>query len=342
MTRWCPSCGTQAEAGFARCPNCGFDLAFPGQGAPGPDGTTVVAPPSGREWEKTVVEPALPQPNDARRARFDRGREFYESVDETRNEPAIWGSTVAGDHAVIEEQQREAPDDAIVMVGGSRRGVTGPLAYVVERAGVRTGKVHLLRTDTTIGRGPDNDIILGDDSVSRRHAKIRLEDGAFVFWDLASANYSYLVGGDGSRTRILEPRKLVDGDKLDLGVARVSFLLVDAGEPIGASSVAGTGGLISYVESGRSSSVAVDDGDPILVGRDAVARIRLRDTKVSRHHVMVAWMGNGWSVRDLGATNPTRLLGSSGSTQAIVGEVRIASGQLLIGDVVMTLFPAGT
>ena len=90
--------------------------------------------------------------------------------------------------------------------------------------------MHLLRTETGLGRGSENEITLGDDSVSRRHAKIRVEEGEFVYWDLASANNSYLVGADGSRVRILEPRKLADGDKLDLGDARVTFILVDAGE----------------------------------------------------------------------------------------------------------------
>jgi pSer/pThr/pTyr-binding forkhead associated (FHA) protein len=124
----------------------------------------------------------------------------------------------------------DVPDDATVIVRAGRRGVTGPLAYLVERSGVRAGKVHLLRTETNIGRGPDNDVTLGDDSVSRRHAKIRLEDGKFMYWDLASANFSFLVAADGSRARILEPRSLADGDKIDLGDARVVFVLVDAGE----------------------------------------------------------------------------------------------------------------
>jgi pSer/pThr/pTyr-binding forkhead associated (FHA) protein len=113
--------------------------------------------------------------------------------------------------------------------------VTGPLAYLVERSGVRAGKVHLLRTETNIGRGPDNDITLGDDSVSRRHAKIRLEEGKYTYWDLASANFSFLVAADGSHARILEPRQLADGDKIDLGDVRVAFLLVDAGESTDAS-----------------------------------------------------------------------------------------------------------
>jgi hypothetical protein len=205
------------------------------QAGQAPEGTTTGAAPAGGEWEKTVVEPAAPRPSAGRRARFDRGREFYEAVDETHTETAISGQTVAGDETVIERQRQDAPDDATVIVRSGKRGVTGPLAYLVERSGVRAGKVHLLRTETSIGRGPDNDITLGDDSVSRRHAKIRLEEGAFIFWDLASANYSYLVGADGSRTRILEPRRLVDGDKLDLGDARVAFLLVDGGDTSDAS-----------------------------------------------------------------------------------------------------------
>jgi hypothetical protein len=226
MSRLCPNCGTDAGAGFARCPNCGFDMAGKaGQGAqPGQP------PTPGGDWEKTVVEPAPPRPDAGRRARFDRGREFYESVDETRNETAVFGQTMAGDHTVIERQRPDAPDDATVIIRSGRRGVTGPLAYLVERNGVRAGKVHLLRTETGVGRGSDNDITLGDDSVSRRHAKIRVEGGEFIFWDLASANNSYVVSADGSRVRILEPRKLADGDKLDLGDARVTFILVDAGE----------------------------------------------------------------------------------------------------------------
>jgi pSer/pThr/pTyr-binding forkhead associated (FHA) protein len=86
----------------------------------------------------------------------------------------------------------------------------------------------------------------------------------------------------------------------------------------------------------------VNVGEQVMVGRDVDARVRLSDPKVSRRHVMILWSGAGWSVRDLGATNPTRLLGASGTAQPVVGEIRIASGQLLVGDVLVTLFPAGS
>jgi hypothetical protein len=110
----------------------------------------------------------------------------------------------------------------------------------------------------------------------------------------------------------------------------------------GAWGAAGAAGRVSYVEGGRPSSLVVNAGDQVMVGRDVDARIRLSDPRVSRRHVMILWSGAVWSVRDLGATNPTRLLDASGTAQPVVGEIRIASGQLLVGDVLVTLFPAGS
>ena len=223
MSRICPSCGNDAMFDVARCPACGASMS----GGPGVDSTRPPARP-GSEWEKTVVEPSAPRPSEPRRPRFDRGREFYEPIDEGgfgAQDGA--GHAVDSDHTLVERRQAPEPEDATMIVRSGRRGVRGPLAYLVERNGIRAGKVHLLRAETTIGRGPDNDVVVGDDTVSKHHAKVRLEDGAFVFWDLASTNYSYLMGADGSRTRVLEPHRLVDGDTLDLGDARLSFILVD-------------------------------------------------------------------------------------------------------------------
>jgi hypothetical protein len=112
--------------------------------------------------------------------------------------------------------------------------------------------------------------------------------------------------------------------------------------PQGSWSAAGASGRISYVEGGRLFSLPLNAGQELLVGRGATASIRLSDTKVSREHATIAWNGGSWVVRDLEATNPTRLLGASGSAQAIAGEIHIASGQLLIGEVLLTLFPAGS
>jgi hypothetical protein len=98
---------------------------------------------------------------------------------------------------------------------------------------------------------------------------------------------------------------------------------------------------LTYVESGRSATLMVNSGEQVLIGRDTNARVRLSDPKVSRQHALLQRSGSDWLVRDLGATNPTRLLGPGGQPQNVQGEIRIPSGQILVGDVLVTLFTAG-
>jgi pSer/pThr/pTyr-binding forkhead associated (FHA) protein len=74
---------------------------------------------------------------------------------------------------------------------------------------------------------PNAAINLASEAVNKRHASIRYRDGAFVFWDLASENYSFLVGPDGKRSRILQPHKLSDGDTLDLADSRLTFIEIN-------------------------------------------------------------------------------------------------------------------
>lgn len=100
-------------------------------------------------------------------------------------------------------------------------------------------------------------------------------------------------------------------------------------------------GRLAFVEGGRPTAVSVNPGEQVVLGRDPSARVRLSDPKVSRQHAMIQWTGSEWVVRDLGASNPTRVIGPSGVAQPLAGEARIASGQLLVGDVLVTLFPTG-
>jgi pSer/pThr/pTyr-binding forkhead associated (FHA) protein len=87
-------------------------------------------------------------------------------------------------------------------------------------------------------------------------------------------------------------------------------------------------------------SIAVRIGEQVIVGRDVKADVRLADARVSRKHVALTWEGNGWTIRDLGATTPTLLLDPSGSSKELLGVSSVPSGQLLVGDVLVTLFPA--
>jgi FHA domain len=100
---------------------------------------------------------------------------------------------------------------------------------------------------------------------------------------------------------------------------------------------------IGVVESGRAlGSFVAQPGDSLLVGRDPDAQVRLTDGRASRRHAVIERDETGWLVRDLGATNPTQLLDASGARRQLHNSaVHLDSGQLLIGDALITLFPGG-
>ncbi len=72
---------------------------------------------------------------------------------------------------------------------------------------------HLL-----IGRSSACQIVLGDDTVSRRHAELRFEDGRWLLRDLGSSNGTYVNG------RFVAEAEVRAGDVIHLGGARCERL----------------------------------------------------------------------------------------------------------------------
>ncbi len=70
----------------------------------------------------------------------------------------------------------------------------------------------------TVGRHPASDIYLDDITVSRRHAEIRRDDGAFRIVDLGSLNSTYL------NRKPVDSAVLTDGDEVQIGNFRLIFL----------------------------------------------------------------------------------------------------------------------
>jgi pSer/pThr/pTyr-binding forkhead associated (FHA) protein len=97
-------------------------------------------------------------------------------------------------------------------------GIKGP-ALVVRAGGGRAGETfHLSSTRTLIGRSPDCEVFLDDVTVSRKHAVLLEENGSFAIQDEGSLNGTFL-----NRRRI-ESAKLEDGDELQIGKYRLTFL----------------------------------------------------------------------------------------------------------------------
>jgi hypothetical protein len=92
-------------------------------------------------------------------------------------------------------------------------------ALVIRAGGGRAGESFSLQGDrVTIGRSPDADVFLDDVTVSRNHALVvRRRDGLYID-DLGSLNGTYV-----NRRRI-ESQKLANGDELQVGKYKMTFL----------------------------------------------------------------------------------------------------------------------
>jgi hypothetical protein len=77
--------------------------------------------------------------------------------------------------------------------------------------------LHHLGERAVVGRGEDNDVVLADTGVSRRHAELVTTDSGTLLRDLGSTNGTYVNG-----VRVTE-QALHDGDRLTLGTTDLVF-----------------------------------------------------------------------------------------------------------------------
>ena len=92
-------------------------------------------------------------------------------------------------------------------------------ALVIRSGGGRAGESFTIDEDRmSIGRTPDAAVFLDDVTVSRNHALlVRRQDGYYID-DLGSLNGTYV-----NRRRI-ESHKLTDGDEIQVGKYKLSYL----------------------------------------------------------------------------------------------------------------------
>jgi pSer/pThr/pTyr-binding forkhead associated (FHA) protein len=87
---------------------------------------------------------------------------------------------------------------------------------IVEGAGA--GRMVALGAGATVGRGRDADLVLADELVSRRHARVVAAGPGAVVEDLGSRNGTFVNG-----ELIHGPTRLEPGDQLQLGVTLVEL-----------------------------------------------------------------------------------------------------------------------
>ncbi len=168
-----------------------------------------------------------------------------------------------------------------------------------------------------IGRSPDCDYVLTDDSVSARHAGLSRQDGYLLLEDLDSANGTYVSDRRIKRVRIswrtefeigghvLTPVQVVQAVRVQRMAGSTSVLNVLQEGGLGSRKT--TLGPDTGVEAPPTGVVRVDSdqGDTLVVGRDPKADIVLDTPNVSRLHARLERVQDGFRVEDLGSTNGT-------------------------------------
>jgi pSer/pThr/pTyr-binding forkhead associated (FHA) protein len=96
-------------------------------------------------------------------------------------------------------------------------------------------------------------------------------------------------------------------------------------QPIAASMSTPVAGAITSAIVLEDGTRHVLDTERVTIGRQSGCTITIRDTNVSREHAQLRRRPNGWTIRDIGSTNGTKLNG-----------VRVEGEQMLAnGDVIM-------
>ncbi len=84
-------------------------------------------------------------------------------------------------------------------------------AFILFLSGPLVGKLHQLNEgETVLGRAPEDDIVINDNRISRKHISISVLKGKAILKDLNSTNGTYVNG------KKVEVHTLKDGDKVQL------------------------------------------------------------------------------------------------------------------------------
>ena len=204
---------------------------------------------------------------------------------------------------------------------------SGVMAWVAVTEGPEKGKTYQLKVgDNTIGRDPENDLVIEDSSVSRRLAMIRATDDGFLLVDMGSRGGTRVAG------KTLSGKAIKASGVIEVGQTRLSLVTVDraaspsapasaAGETI-VEEPAGNGGGVLIAQSGPDAgqSFPLGQGDN-LIGRDPDSTVLLSDEAVSRRHAIIRRGQDRFVIFDLGSRAGTQVNGNP------VGGHRLSPGE---------------
>jgi pSer/pThr/pTyr-binding forkhead associated (FHA) protein len=172
-----------------------------------------------------------------------------------------------------------------------------------------------------LGRADDNEVVLPDIGVSRRHARIVVEDGEVRVDDLGSGNGTFYRGFR------IQSQQLVDGDELIVDPFVLLFRVRATADRAGDHEVTQLErqqmarlDVVSGAGLHRTSYPLGSRG--LTIGRSETRDVVIPDPAASRHHCSVLPRDGGYIARDMGSANGI-----------FVNGVRVREALLSSGDV---------
>jgi hypothetical protein len=136
--------------------------------------------------------------------------------------------TLAGDLRMASDDRLDAPTLAVPPGGAAPPGPKGRFAFYL-KDGSNVFPLHFGLN--SVGRLPDNDVVIRDECVSRRHCAVVVHhDLRCEIHDVASKNGTLLNG-----KRIPGPTKLQSGDQITLCGRRLTFHITELSVESGAA-----------------------------------------------------------------------------------------------------------
>lgn len=203
-------------------------------------------------------------------------------------------ATVVPQQATPAPAPAGAPPTVAASAGVATGGLPPAGALLVIQDEGRTIETALGERPLTMGRAPDNDIVIASRFVSGRHARIEPAGVAHQIIDIGSTNGLLF---EGRRLPANTPHSLADGDVLRIGdPATGNFVTLTYRNP-----------LAQKVQQAATvaRSYRLDPTDPqITIGREG-NEITLENPQVSRHHAVIDRVDGRHVLRDVGSTNGT-------------------------------------
>ncbi len=205
---------------------------------------------------------------------------------------------------------------------------------IVRRSGHPDRRTIVGAGVTSFGRAEDNDLVLSDIGISRRHGRLVIDENAVRIEDLGSGNGTFY------RDHPIESQEVADGDEIVLDPFVLSFRFLAAQAAIPQPSTAGyprpaapsanlsaaPPAQLVVISGYRLSERYAIDSDRLTLGRSEDRDVVLFDPAASRRHFDIEITEEGYWLRDGGSVNGTFVNGRRARREQLSSGDRIRVG----------------